>query len=67
MLKNKDIKKMLAPIISVIALGIGAYLGLSDDEVSVLEQGLNAVAAGVLTVLGVLGIIKNFDKPNDEQ
>jgi len=66
MLKNKDMKKMLAPIISVIALGIGSYLKLSDSEVSLLEQGLNAVVVGVLTLLGVFGVIKNFDKPDDK-
>lgn len=61
-MKNKNLKKMIVPLVSVVALGIGAYAGLSADEVSTLETSLSALATAVITILGVFGVVANNDK-----
>lgn len=61
-LKQKDVKKIIVPLASVIAIGTGAVLGLTEGEITTLESGLLALAGAVFTILGAVGVIRNNDK-----
>lgn len=62
-MKKKRVIKMITPMASVIALGVGAYFGM--ENVTEVENALVAIGTGVVTILGAFGIWANNDKSND--
>lgn len=61
-MKNKNLKAMLTPFISILALAIGYYFNLDDLNISNIETALGVILGAVFTILGAMGIIKNNDK-----
>lgn len=59
-MKKKEIKSIIAPLTSVVALGIGSYFGI--ENTMELKDGLAALLTGLVTVLAAFGVFKNNDK-----
>lgn len=59
----KNIKKtIIIPLISVIALGVGAIYGLNEAQIEQLEQSLLQGATAIATLISIYGVIKNHKK-----
>lgn len=59
----KNVKKtIIIPLISVIALGVGAIYGLNEAQIEQLEQSLLRGATAIATLISIYGVIKNYKK-----
>lgn len=59
----KNVKKtIIIPLISVIALGVGAIYGLNEAQIEQLEQALLQGATAIATLISIYGVIKNYKK-----
>lgn len=59
----KNVKKtIIIPLVSVIALGVGAIYGLNESQIEQLEQALLQGATAIATLISIYGVIKNYKK-----
>ena len=66
-MKEKDIKRLIAYCIPIISLGMASYFGLDDTQATTLEKALDGLLTALLTVLGVIGVVKTHDKKDSNK
>lgn len=59
---DKDIKKIIAYSVPVIALGIGTFLGLNKDQTDTLQTALNGILTSGIVIYGLVGVALSHHK-----
>lgn len=60
-------KTVIAPLITVVALGIGMIYGLNEAQIEQLEQVLLQGATAIATLISIYGVIKNHKKEESKK
>lgn len=60
-------KTVIAPLITVVALGIGMIYGLNEAQIEQLEQTLLQGATAIATLISIYGVIKNHKKEESKK
>jgi hypothetical protein len=59
---QKNYKTMIMPIISVLVLGIGTFVGLTQDQIDSLKDAAEAIVTAGFTIYGIVGVIMSHLK-----
>jgi uncharacterized membrane protein len=59
---QKNYKTMIMPIISVLLLGIGTFIGLTQDQIDSLKDATEAIVTAAFTIYGIVGVIMSHRK-----
>ena len=65
-LKKKNLKKMIAPLVSIIVLVLASIFGLSDEIQLQLETTLITIITAILGLLAAFGVVENNDEDVDK-
>jgi hypothetical protein len=60
--KKKDIKTMIVPIVSIVALGVGSALGFNHGEIDTLKETLDTLVTVGFSAFGLYGVWKSHNK-----
>jgi hypothetical protein len=59
---QKNYKTMIMPIVSVIVLGTGTFIGLTQDQINTVKDAVEAIVTAGFTIYGIVGVIMSHHK-----